>query len=71
MKHRTYQHSSADAGDGRVSTEFTFWCGLCSHWLQLSSEGSVTRTGRVASETYGWRKTRKHGWVCRGHKERS
>jgi hypothetical protein len=39
-----------------ITSEYTIWCELCSHWEQVPR-----RNKRVAEE--GWR---KQGWGCRG-----
>lgn len=56
------------AGDGRVSTEFTFWCGICIQWAQFPSQGSVTATAREFAIPRGWKRTKKFGWVCPRHR---
>jgi len=55
--------------DGRISTEYTFWCGLCSRWDQLPSEGSKKLTATAARRT-GWKLTKENGWVCPKHREK-
>ena len=51
------------SGDGKISTEYTFWCGLCVRWDQLPSEGSKKLT-IVEARRAGWKLTKENGWIC-------
>lgn len=58
------QHE-ADRGErGRVSTEFTVWCGACWGWLQRSGP---RRDAERMWRAEGWTKTRSRGWLCPDH----
>lgn len=53
----------ASHGDGSISREWTFWCALCAEWQQIGTEN--TQAGAIeAAHTFGWRKTKRFGWVC-------
>jgi hypothetical protein len=55
--------------DGSISTEYTFWCGLCARWEQLPSEGSKKLTAKAARRK-GWTLTKENGWTCSKHREK-
>ena len=49
---------------GRVSTEWTAWCGTCENWEQsevmdCNKSAFITRLRRV-----GWKRKRDTGWTC-------
>jgi len=49
---------------GRMSTEFTVWCGRmgCATWYQVSCR-SKRDAGKKAKEI-DWQLTREFGWQC-------
>jgi hypothetical protein len=49
---------------GRLTAQWTVWCGACSGWLYVSGR-TVTDAARSAVRS-GWRKSRKLGWLCPG-----
>lgn len=49
---------------GRMTTEFTVWCGRvdCAMWNQMACR-SKREAGKMAKER-GWEFTRAFGWQC-------
>jgi hypothetical protein len=50
-------------GSGKITTEFTVWCGKCEVWWQESMSRNKTEFAEYIQK-YGWRKTKEYGWVC-------
>lgn len=51
---------------GYVSTEWTFWCGLCEHWEQ-EAVSATKRDAISGAKRHGWRLTKAAGWVYPKH----
>lgn len=59
------EEPSEDNGGGIITTEWTFWCALCSHWEQIGTENR--RAGAIkAARKSGW-KLVDGKWQCRRH----
>lgn len=68
VKPSTGDDDETDKTPGNITTEFTFWCGLCTgHWERFISEGTKMRTAHVARKA-GWRLTKSNGWLCPRHR---
>lgn len=50
-------------GAGRISREFTVWCGRCNRWDQTSDVNTVGAMKKWARR-HGWKLTKGDGWVC-------
>jgi hypothetical protein len=51
--------------NGGITTEKTVWCGLCAEWHQTSASGEPgCGTFLETIRGRGWKRTRKHGWLC-------
>jgi len=47
---------------GRISTEFTVWCGTCIKWHQLSAKNQ--KSAIIYFSSNGWKKIKPAGWIC-------
>lgn len=48
---------------GDITTEYTFWCGKCIYWEQISAAYNKNEAIKEA-RSQGWKLTKKDGWVC-------
>jgi hypothetical protein len=48
---------------GRITREFTVWCGACLTWEQEGQENTI-RQATKRFRKRGWRPTRRKGWMC-------
>lgn len=47
---------------GRISREYTVWCGGCVEWQQ---EGAAKMAHAASTfRSSGWKLTKKRGWLC-------
>jgi len=47
---------------GRITRSYTVWCALCENWRH--ADGSSVRSSGQDVKRWGWKLTKKHGWVC-------
>lgn len=60
---------SSGVAKGRITREFTAWCGICGEWEQTSESNNIKGAAKVFAR-YGWKSTRKTGWICPKCQER-
>jgi hypothetical protein len=48
---------------GRVTTEYTVWCALCTDWWRTATCPNRTAAHRIFTRM-GWEKRGRVGWVC-------
>jgi hypothetical protein len=53
-------NASSEPARGRMSVQYTVWCGVCEDWEYTFDEPTPTKF----AVKIGWRYTKARGWVC-------
>lgn len=49
---------------GRISIQYTIWCGRCSRWDYLPEVGKVKNSPTCVAKDLGFKFIKTEGWVC-------
>lgn len=52
------------AGTGRITTEWTVWCGRCAVWETNDVIHGKKSEFIAGIRNSGWKRTKSDGWVC-------